>query len=183
MDMGITKSSKWPYIIAAAVFLTGITLSAYMLVTAITGICSINERITAPGTKDISFQKTGRYTIYHETARNTGGVADLSLLRCSLVNKSTNDNILITHTTGSSSYNINDREGMAILKFHIDSPGIYEFHAGYEGTDNGPNIVLNIGRGTLGGSIMGIFAGVGVLLLTFGITVAIVLIAALRRYN
>lgn len=174
------------YALAAVIFIIGVSAFVFLLINTLRDIKGGHKHIIVPGDYDIVLPKPGKYTIFHEYKSVIGGKIyntkkeNLSGLKCKLVDKSTGLNIPLAQPMANSTYSIGSRSGVAILKFNIDDVGIYEFSAFYEGALDGPEVVLAIGQGFIGKILLAVFGGVGILLVTIGISITIIIFTIIK---
>jgi len=107
-----------------------------------------------PGKKEVTLPKSGKYVICNEYISNVGGrifntPKDISGLQCILNSKTTGkqvDLMPIINKRESYEYKSERESGMAMLRFYIDQPGVYEFSCQYEKGKEGQEIVLTINQ-------------------------------------
>jgi hypothetical protein len=80
-----------------------------------------------------------------------------------------------------STYSFGARKGVSVLQFNIDQPGIYEFSASYPRGQEGPEVVLAMGRGFMKKLMGTIFGGLALFFGSGAIAVAITVVTLLKR--
>lgn len=152
--------------------------------------------VIMPGSSDITFQQTGKYTIFYEyrsmvgkriysTGENVPGII------VNIISKDTGDEVPLSSASTKSSYTIGSRSGIGLLDFVIDEPGIYELSASYPAVrwqqeEQRQEFVLAVIQNSviekLFGSIMGTVAGaMAIVLVPFAVGVAIIIMTFLKR--
>jgi len=145
------KPGKVLYILSVFVFLCGMALFIYILMTGISSTVSkINIRVIMPGTETIELTEPGKYTIYFEQRSDMDGkiyeTKNINGLLLSLRNIETGEPIELNSTAFESSYNVGRRKGKSVFNFEVEKAGIYEIKGWYE-TGKGEEAVLAIGKG------------------------------------
>ncbi|HHV97996.1 MAG TPA: hypothetical protein GXX36_00225 [Clostridiaceae bacterium] len=178
MKKDSVKPDRILYVISVLIFLCGMALFAYLLMTGISSTVSkIDTRVVMPGTETIEFTETGKYTIYFEQRSNMYGkiyeTNDINGLTLSLRNIETGEELELINTAFESSYNVGSRKGKSIFNFKVEKAGKYEIRGWYE-SDKDQKVVLAIGKGfvtalvrTILLCIVTFFASVGVSVIIF----------------
>ncbi|KMQ50005.1 hypothetical protein CHISP_3094 [Chitinispirillum alkaliphilum] len=185
MDSNSIKPSKVFYGVSGVTFLTGIILFVSVLFSGISSSAGkINNRVIVPGKEVIELEEVGKHTIYLEHRSVIDGKVfetnNINGLMGSLRNIETGESINITSASVNSSYSFDGREGKSIFDFVINETGKYELEAWYE-TGEGERAVLAIGKGFGMELIRTVISGVGILFISFGVSVTIFLVTLFKR--
>jgi hypothetical protein len=145
-----TGPSRWFYGLAILIMFAGSAVFVIFLIQGLSGLTRGMTQIIVPGTHEIMLHEAGTYTVYYEYKSFVNGKVyttgeTLRGLQCMVKEKATNSEIELSSATSASNYSMGSRSGTAIFQFTVKTPGAYEFHAWYSGTD-GQDIVLAIGR-------------------------------------
>ncbi len=105
----------------------------------------------------------------------------LSGLRCVLVSKANNLKVALSPSAMNSTYEFGGRSGRAIFDFRIDQPGVYTISAAYTQGQQGPEVVLAVGKDITTGLFTTILGGLALVFGSMGIAVAITLVTLLKR--
>ncbi len=186
MDNQNIKPSRWYYGLAIVVFIIGGSLFTLFLFNSLSGLTGGLTQVVVPVKSDITFPETGKYTIFYEYQ----SVVDnrlyftgerLSGLHCTLTSKVTGYRVALSRPLTRSTYSLGGRKGVSVLEFNIDQPGIYEFSASYPGGQEGPEVVLAMGRGFMKKLMWTIFGGLAIFFGSGAIAVAITVVTLLKR--
>ncbi len=125
-------SSKSLFISSALTFILGTIISvvfaAFMIISPMNGI----QQLLVPNQDTISFEEEGTYTIYYEYNSVVDGVyystedSAINELGISVSSVNTNEQMSVEQSTGTSTYSLNSREGVSIMKVTITAPGEYK---------------------------------------------------------
>jgi hypothetical protein len=186
MDDPRITPSRWYYVLAGLVFVGGMVLFAWFLFNSLSGMGAKLQQVVAPGETHLTLREPGNYTIFYEYQSVVGDKVyssdeSISGLRCTLVAKATNSKIPLSHSSMHSSYELGGRSGRSIFDFQIDQPGVYALSATYPQGQQGPEIVLAVGKDFNAGLIMIIFRAFAVGFGSIGIAVAIMVVTLLKR--
>lgn len=185
-----TPPGWWWYALAAVVAVAGAVGAGAILFEGLSGLTDELTTVTAPGTTAMELTETGTYTIFRERILWTeSGVHTLpaAVMQFSLTSAATGADVELQTPSMSQTYTINDRSGVSILEFEIDQPGAYVLTGAYPPGQEGPQMVLAVASGFVGGLLTTIFGTIGVCfgsVLLAGGLVAITLVrrsAALRK--
>jgi hypothetical protein len=182
------RPSRWLYGLAALVFVSGWGLFAVFLWRNLSGIGEDFQRVIVPGKSDITLAKPGKYTVFHEYRSVIGtrvfsGERYVSGLECRLASKATGVEVPLSRSLASATYNFGGRSGVSMLDFRIDTPGVYEFWAGYEGTGEGPQVVLAVGQGFGLRIVTTVLGSLAIVFGCIGLAVLIAVYTAVKRHN
>jgi len=186
MDDARTTPSRGYYVLAGVVFVAGWVLFAGFLFKRLSGLGATLQQVVAPGETDLTLREPGNYTIFYEYHSVVGDKVystdeSLSGLRCLLVSKANNSKIELSPSSMNSTYELGGRSGRSIFDFKIDQPGVYAISAGYPPDQQGPEVVLAVGKGFTTGLFATIFGALALVFGSMGIAVAITLVTLLKR--
>ena len=158
-------TSRIWYIVAVAVFLAGISAAGILAWSAYSNLDRSMDRVVVPGSKVLSLDEPGTYTIYHETHSVVDGRVyaseTISGMRVHVTDEAGGAAIPVTTPTGTTRYSTSGHTGVSVLAFEIGRPGRYRIDAGYDGGRTEPAVVLAIGQLSVGGLVMTIFGAIG----------------------
>jgi hypothetical protein len=180
------RPSRWWYGVALLVLLAGSALSIVFIVRNIVRMSSGLQRVVVPGEGEIALKARGRYEIYYEHHSAIGDRVfmtgeDFPGLECRLVPKGSIVKVPLAPTSGTTTYEWGGHAGKAILGFRIDRPGEYVLSASYPRGRAGPDIVLAVGQGSVGGTLLAIFGGLAGIFGSFIVAVVIVGVTLVKR--
>ena len=185
----IRPGKVW-YLLAALLLLIGYGALAGgvgHLVSSIAKSVAGAGRVVVPGSGTVTLDEPGEYTVHYEYRSVVAGKVYRSpeaapALECRLVFTDDGTEVPLRPASMSHTYEYGSRAGESILGFHADRAGVYELSAEYPEGEEGPNeIVLAVGGAFPVGSIFGLFAGIGVLMLCGIAALVIFLVTLLRR--
>jgi hypothetical protein len=180
------KPSRWYYGLAIAIFIIGESLFILFLLNSLSGFTKALTQVVVPVKSEIIFPEIGKYTIFYEYQ----SVVDnrlyftgesLSGLQCALTSKVTGYGIALSRPLARSTYSLGERKGVSVLEFNIDQPGVYEFSASYPEGQEGPEVVLAMGRGFMKKLMGTIFGGLALFFGSGAIAIAIIVPTLLKR--
>lgn len=152
----------WLYIVAALIPVVGCltaTVLAYHWFPGLPGTLEsrmdLDEltQVVVPGSKAITFEKSGAYAVYYEYRSvvdgtiYTGSKTPPALI-CTLTSRATGETAgLVPDYIPSNTYSTKDRErvGVLIRSITIDESGAYTFSCHYADGRSQPDIVLAVG--------------------------------------
>ena len=177
---------RWYYGLAGAVLVAGCVCFGAFLWQSISRIGENLTQVVVPGKSQLALPKPGKYTIFHEHQSVVGNKVystsqELSGLECSLVSKTTGDEIVLLPSAMNSTYSMGSRSGVSIFDFQIERPGAYELSAQYSGDQEGPEVVLAVGQGFAADIFKTVFGALGILFGSIGLAVAIIVITLIKR--
>ncbi len=180
--------SRAYYGVAGVVLAAGVALFVVVLLKGIRSIPSKVQQVAAPGTAELTLSRPGDYTIFYEYQSVLGNRVystgqGVPGLECTLVSKSTQSPVALTHAAVNSNYSFGGRSGKSVFDFHIEQPGVYEFTSSYPQGEQGEEVVLAVGQGVVTGILSTVFGGLAILFGTIGLTIAIIVITAVKRHN
>jgi hypothetical protein len=186
MDDARITPSRWYYVLAGLVFVAGWVLFALFLFKTLSGIGARLQQVVAPGETDLTLREPGNYTIFYEYRGVVGDKVystdkSLSGLECVLVSKARNSTVALSPSSMSSTYEFGGRSGRSVFDFTIDQPGAYALSASYPQGQQGPEVVLAVGKGFTAGLFATILEALALVFGSMGIAVAIMLVTLLKR--
>jgi hypothetical protein len=161
-------------------FVTGWALFVVILWSSIRGMGEGLKQVVVPGESELTLNKPGSYTIFHEYESVVGtriysSSRGVPGLECSLRSKATGAQVELLRSSSNTTYSMGGRSGTAYLTFHIEQPGVYVLSAQYPECREGDETVLAVGHGVgtrIVGGVLGSMAALGVcILLAVGIGV------------
>jgi hypothetical protein len=148
------------YLLGCLPLLAGFGVMIAILVVSLPKMNAGLEQIVVPGERSLTLEP-GYHMVFLETRSVVDGRAyetgEVSGLTVHVVGA---DGTPVTVTTpgASATYSVNGREGHAINGFQIDRAGAYTVSADYGGAE-GPQAVIAVGQGFLGGLFSTVFGG------------------------
>jgi hypothetical protein len=137
-------------------------------------------QVVVPGETEMTLDKPGTYTIFHEERSVVGDrvyVSDtISGLQVAVRSAATGEALPLAPTTLSETYSFGSRSGKSIMAFDITRPGVYRLAAAYEDGRSQPQTILAIGHGFLADLLTTVFVS---LALVFGCIAAAVVIVVM----
>jgi hypothetical protein len=140
------------YWFAAPFFAIGLGLFCSTLLHGIVHITDSLTQVVVPGTADLTLKKGPAYTVFLEQESVVNGTVYLkrrsaSGLSCSVKSKSNADEVAISRTQSSLSYNVGGRSGSSVLSFQVPEDGDYQFSCRFSEGTSGPQSVVAVGTG------------------------------------
>jgi hypothetical protein len=184
-DMEITPSRKY-YVLAGMVFVAGWVLFAWFLVKGLSGMGAKLQQVVAPGETNLTLREPGNYTVFYEYHSVIGDKVysteeSISGLACTLVSKAKDSKISISPTSSNSTYEFGGRSGRSIFVFRIDQPGVYALSATYPQGQQGPEVVLAVGKDFTTGIFTTVLGALAMLFGSIATAVAITLVTLIKR--
>jgi hypothetical protein len=175
--------SRFLYVLGALVILGGFVGGGWTCAKTVTGVGSWLTRVVVPGESELTLAEAGKYTVYYEHRSVMDGKpyssaeANPTRLQYVLTNKETGADVALTTPSSNETYDFGPRSGAALMVFTISEPGQYELSGRYPEGQEGPRLVLAVGRGvvkrlataimTVVAAVIGsILVGVGVIVVT-----------------
>lgn len=179
MSTGGYKAS-WPFwVLGVVVVLAGGSGFFAFLIPGVLGLSEGMIRVESPGETEISIDRTGTWTIFHESVTSTGGPMDGQGegsfdIRCTVTRKSDGLEVAVRPCAANLTYSNMDRSGYGVLEFTVDEPGAYVLLC-----ESGDAVTLAVAHEFMGNLMRTIFgscavSGVAVLLAAVLIVVAVV---------
>ena len=186
MDNHNITPSRWYYGLAIGFFIIGQLSLTLFLFNNLSGLTGALTQVVVPAKSEIVFPETGKYTVFYEYQSVVGNRLfftgeRLSGLHCTLTSKVTGYRVPLSRPLTRSTYSLGDRKGVSVLEFNIDQPGIYEFSASYPKGQEGPEVVLAMGRGFMKKLVGTIFGGLAIFFGSGAIALAITVVTLLKR--
>lgn len=178
------KPGIWLYFLAGAIDVIGILFIVFSIINLVNKSSNM-ERVVIPGNQEVYLEKSGDYIIYHEFKSNIDGKyyfsKNLQGLDCKIIDMTSNQTIPIDNNIVSSNYSWGGKEGRAIFKFNINTPGSYRFDVRLTSNEQ---TVLAIGQGNMVLPIMLVSISIIVFAFLFLISKALIIITfVMRRRN
>jgi hypothetical protein len=167
--------SRWYYGLAIGFFIIGQLSLTLFLFNNLSGLTGALTQVVVPAKSEIVFPETGKYTVFYEYQSVVGNRLfftgeRLSGLHCTLTSKVTGYRIPLSRPLTRSTYSLGDRKGVSVLTFNIDQQG-----------QEGPEIVLAMGRGFMKKLLGTIFGGLALFFGSVAIAIAIIVVTLLKR--
>ncbi len=155
-------------------------------------------QVVVPGSKDITFAKSGAYAVYYEYHSVVDGAVYASsetppALACTLTSKATGVDVgVVPDYVETNTYFTKDRErvGVLIQSITIDEPGVYTFSCRYADGRLQPEVVLAVGPnfvweffGIAARSGAALAAGAVVLFGSVLVSIVIAIVIAVKRHR
>jgi len=177
------RSRLW-YVVACVIALAGLVAAALYVVPRIGTVDQGAMRLVMPGSAVLALDTPGSYTIFHERRSVVDGryYASDSVdgLKVTLADPR-GAPVALAEPTMSTSYQMGNREGRAMLAFEVAEPGRYRLTASLASGAAEPKVVLAVSQGLVGGIIQLVFKTLGIVFGSLGIAGLIVAIVAVRR--
>jgi len=177
------RSRLW-YVVAGVIALAGLVAAALYVVPRIGTVDQGAMRLVMPGSAVLALDTPGSYTIFHERRSVVDGryYASDSVdgLKVTLADPR-GAPVALAEPTMSTSYQMGNREGRAMLAFEVAEPGRYRLTASLASGGAEPKVVLAVSQGLVGGIIQLVFKTLGIVFGSLGIAGLIVAIVAVRR--
>lgn len=155
--------------------LVGIVLIVRSAVTWVDKIDDF-ERVSVPGTETIHLDE-GSYTVYAENG--FFGDTDTWSFNGSVEIRDSHERLVeLRRYDTRTTYDINDREGLALWSFHADETGNYRVT-----TSGSPGTLVAIGPGLGAGLIGGVLGGIGLIVVGGLFALITIIVTAVRRGN
>jgi hypothetical protein len=146
-------SRAW-YIVAALLFIGAGVGAGWTLWTGIAGIGASLVRIAVPGSGELTLDKPGTYTIYHEGEEVTDGhisaVESLNGMTVTVTDEVTGARLAVKTPNFNGSYTINGHSGVSVLAFDAPQPGRYRLAGAYDNGKTDPKTLLAVDLGLFG---------------------------------
>jgi len=171
-------------LLAGAVYAAGAAGFVLLLIWGISSHIGGLTQMVVPGQHELTLSKTGKYMVFHEYRSVVGNTSysmapgGLSGLQCTLISKTTGDQIPLSRSKRKGRYSIGSRAGVSLLDFRVPSPGTYVFSAQYPAGQEGASGVLSVGHGNMKQPLVTILGCVAIM---YGTTVSATAIARRSR--
>jgi len=177
--------SRWWYLLAAAIVLAGFAGMAAFMLPRIQAMADALIQVVVPGEAEMTLDKPGTYTIFHEQRSVVGDrlyVSDnISGLRVTVKSAATGKEVPVGPTALSETYTLGSRSGESVFAVDITEPGDYRLAAAYGDGRSQPQAVLAIGHNFLGGLMMTIFGSLAIVFACIGAATVIVIAVWRKR--
>lgn len=175
------------FISAIIVMLVGICATVSILIYTILNVDNELKRFIIPFENEVYLNTTGKYTLFHEyktSINNTYHYSDESSLidsEISVINKNTGNKVNVYSSSMTSSYSINNSEGVSIMSFEISDPGEYIIDVKSSKVNENNPLVLTISDGSFAKNlILGILGTIVTGGITTAATIILVVIGILK---
>ncbi|MGD8487727.1 MAG: hypothetical protein PVJ23_03685 [Anaerolineae bacterium] len=199
------RPGSWLYVVAALIPVLGCFLAAMLAYRWFPGLPGTLEsrmnldeltQVVVPGSKVITFEKSGAYAVYYEYRSVVDGVIYASsktppAMVCTLTSRTTGDVVgVVPDYVPTNTYSTKDRErvGVLIRSITVDQPGAYAFSCRYADGRSQPEIVMAVGPnfvweffGIAAGTLVTVAAGSATLLGSGILALVMVIVVAIRR--
>ena len=146
-------SRVW-YAVAALLFIAGGVGAGWTLWSGISDLGASIVRVNVPGSGELTLDKPGNYTIYHEREGVAYGrvaaVESLAGLTVTVTNEATGAKLAVKTPNFTGSYTINGHGGVSVLAFDAPQPGRYRLVGAYDDGRAEPKTVLAVNLGVFG---------------------------------
>jgi hypothetical protein len=147
-------ASRGWYVVAVLLFIAGGVGAGWTLWSGLSDIGALIVRITVPGSGELTLDKPGNYTIYHERNGVTDGhvsaVESLAGMTVTVTNEATGAKLAVKTPSFTGSYTVNGHSGVSVLAFDAPQPGRYRLAGAYDDGKTEPKKVLAVDLGLLG---------------------------------
>ncbi len=139
----------WLFGVGALIIIIPLILAIVLLVVDLFD-SDPKTRFVVPGTHELDFDDSGKYTIYYEyqSSINGRGYSSSEYLKSIEVDLQSEDGSIIvplSTSEGNATYQIGGRAGRSLFSFDIEEPGTYIIHADYQDGTSTPEVVFAIG--------------------------------------
>jgi len=143
------RPSSWYYGIGVALIAITFVLAIVLFVVDIFD-SNPDTRLVVPGTHELYFDDTGKYTIFYEYQSSVDGqgYSTGEYLKGVVVSIESEDGtrlVRISSASGDMSYEIGSRAGKSLFEFEIEEPGAYVVTTEYQDGTSTPEVVFAIG--------------------------------------
>ena len=179
--------SRFLYVLGALVIVGGFVGGGWTCAKTVTGVGSWLTRVVVPGEGELTLSEAGKYTVYYEHQSvvddkpHSSAGGNPSLLQYVVTNKTTGAEVALTTPSSSETYSFGPRSGVALMVFTVGEPGTYELSGQYPEGQDGPELVLAVGRGVLKRLAVVIVTVVAVVIGSLLVGVGIIVVTAILR--
>ena len=177
--------SRFGYVLGALCLVAGMAVAGWLVWSEIVSLQSAFTRFVVPGTAELTLDKIGTYTIFHEAESVVDGqvysAQNIAGLTVSVTSEADGKQIPVSVPIASSTYTVGGHSGKSVLAFSIAQPGRYRLTAGYAAGHSGPQTVLAISQGFVWGLVCTILGTLGATFVGFGAALALILTTYFRR--
>jgi hypothetical protein len=158
------RSPLW-FAVAGIVAIGGFVCGGFYMAPRLAHMIPDLERVVLPGSKSLTLDRAGAYTLYFENksfADGTYYVSDLPAgVQISLTAETTGEQVKLGDPRNGWSYSMNSRSGKALAGFVIDQPGRYRLSATLSSGRVAAPFVLAVGYGSMKDSFARISQALG----------------------
>lgn len=182
---GPPPPSRWWYAVAVVIVFAGFGGMASFMLPRIESYGSSLIRLVAPGEIDMSLERPGTYTVFHEEHSVVDGrlyTSDtISGLGVTVQSAETGESIPVVRAAMNETYSFGSYAGKSAFNFDIASPGSYRLIAAYKDGRSEPRVVLTIGHNFLTGLLLTIFGGIAIVFGAIALAIVIIVVVAQKR--
>lgn len=176
---------KW-YAVSAIVLVGGLVVAGLVLFSRLQGLGDELQQVMVPGEVELSLDRSGTYTIFHEyesmvEGRYYSSPETITGLAVRVTSGARGTPVELRAPPVRATYSFGGRSGVSIFSFDIEGPGRYRVSAGYPDARTEPRIVLTVGRGFVTGLVRTILGAIGIAFGTFAIAGAIAVVTFVKR--
>ena len=176
---------KW-YAVSAIVLVGGLVVAGLVLFSRLKGLGDELRQVMMPGEAELSLDRSGTYTIFHEhesivEGRYYSSPEAIAGLAVRMTSGASGAPVELRAPPVRATYSFGGRSGVSIFSFEIDRPGSYRISAGYPDARTEPRIVLTIGRGFVGGLVKTILGTIGIAFGTLAISGTFAVVTFVKR--
>ena len=186
------RPGRWLYglaIVLAVTALAAMVAGIAYFARSIHTMGSDMQRVDAPGEGVVRLDQPGQYIIYHEYQGVRGNRPYMvpawpAWLRCRVVREETGEELPVTPTGRSETYNLGNTAGQSMWRFQADAPGEYRLISDYTPGTTGPPTVLAVSQevlGRVGWTIASMFLGIGSAFVFGGAALVVFLVTFFKR--
>ncbi len=171
------------FVLAGVFAAIGVIVFVYLLISGIADLGESLMRVQAPGAHELALDEAGAYKIYLETTGGAGGKVIDPIKQAhglSIRVESPSGEVIPVGPVGmKETYTLGSRQGVALMKFEIKTPGQYKLIAAFAEDGPGRQLDLTISRGVFTRIMKMILLGMAVLGAAFIVAVIFVIKGAL----
>jgi len=178
---------KW-YAVSAVVLVGGLVVAGLLLFSRLKGLGDELQQVMVPGEVELSLDRSGTYTIFHEhesmvEGRYYSSPETITGLAVRVTSGTSGTPVELRAPPARVTYSFGGRSGVAIFSFDIEGPGRYRVSAGYPDARTEPRIVLTVGRGFVTGLVRTILGAIGIAFGTLAISGTIAVVTFVKRWQ
>ncbi len=182
------KTSLLWLLLPVIVLVLGVAGFAVLLYGGISGIEEKLTRVVVPGEETITLTEAGTYTVFHEHQSVVDGKTysnppTLEGLTVTLTSEDSGVAIPLSSATASSNYDLGSKSGVGVGQFEISAPGQYVLSASYAPGQDGPEVVLTLVPGFMGGLAGTIFGAFASCFGSLALAVILTIVILVKRFR
>jgi hypothetical protein len=171
------------YAVAGLILVATFVVGGWFIFHRVAGAANALTQIVVPGRAALPLA-AGSYTIYHESSSTVDGkvyaVPTVSGLRVTVTGPNGSPVALVS-PTATSRYNVAGRSGVSLFNFEAAKAGTYRLTAAYDDGRAGPQTVLAVGSGFVGGLLLTILGAFVIMFGGIGGAIAIAVVTFIQR--